>query len=201
MRNIIYLSLIVATLLSACAKEELVLDPIQDEPLFKVDVNKNNESFLIEAGRNDFYLFTDYTLGQSADNFSPLSEFAKLEDCSSDCTEAFNIEIHNVSVEERENFFGENWEASNFALKSNSDPLGNVSFSYTDAAGVTYSSNLGEQSNSAFFKVTNIQSYLKNEKNQDTKLMYAELDCELYDNSGNSISFSNGELVFAVAIL
>ena len=117
MRYTSYAVLGILFLLSACAKEKLEVIIPSQQPIFKVNLLKDGDSLLIEAGRNDFYLFTDNIISTAGDVFSPYSEFAKLDQCTVDCLEAFSIQIRNIPIDEVDTYFSEeNLNPGNFDL-------------------------------------------------------------------------------------
>jgi hypothetical protein len=96
MRNTTYFFLVVLFFFSSCAKEQLEVDIPPQTPLFKVNLMKDGQQLLIEAGKDDFYLFTDASISTAGDVFAPISEFAKLEPCIANCLETFSINIKNL---------------------------------------------------------------------------------------------------------
>ena len=201
MRKTILFAFSLLFLITACNKEKLEVDIPPQVPLFKVDLIKDGEPLLIEAGRNDFYLYTDNNLDASGVAFNPFSVFAKLDPCTSDCHESFSVHILNIPVEEVEIYFNEeDFNPEKFALGIDSNLPGAVEISYTSSEGVLYKSSLGDQDPTDFFNLTQIEPYLENENGQQTKLIHVGLQCRLFNSTGESIAFSQGELVVAVAL-
>lgn len=200
MRNTFYY-LAFLFLFTACAKENLELDLPQDEPLFIVDVMKNGSEFLIEAGRDDFYLFTDNSLNEIDEVFSPYSEFAKTDQCTSECLESFSLTILNIPTNEADSYFNNDpIVPSKFNLKATTSDAGAVLISYINPQGTVYLTSNGIQEENDHFTITAIQPYLKNENGQDTKLIHADLDCHLYSGTGDVLEIKSGKIIIAVAL-
>jgi hypothetical protein len=77
-------------IIASCKPEELPPNDV-GTPVFSV----SGSSVDITAGKNDFYLFTDYKK-DADDVYSFIARFAKLSDCESDCKEELLIEIRDA---------------------------------------------------------------------------------------------------------
>ncbi len=201
MRNTTYLFLVVLFFFASCAKEQLEVEVPQQTPLFKVNLMKNGQPLLIEAGKDNFYLYTDASVSADGDIFAPISEFSKLDPCTSNCLETFSINIKNIPTAEVNSYFDEtDFNPEKFNLLANPDSAGAVIIKYVNQDGIEYLSSLGAQTNENHFTITEIETYLNNDKGQQTKLVHAILQCNLYNNSGTSIELKSEEIIVAIAI-
>ncbi len=90
----------------------------------------------------------------------------------------------------------------NFSVLTNQYPnplsLSNVTITWTDNSGITYSSNTITQPNDSFFQIISVENYLNNENNQPTKKLHVKLKCTLTDGI-NTIQITDGDAVIAVS--
>ncbi|MEQ1733170.1 MAG: PKD domain-containing protein [Bacteroidia bacterium] len=80
----------------------------------------------------------------------------------------------------------------------NIKPFANIIITYTDGNGVVYTSNASKQPANSSFKITAIDSYDNNERNELVKKLKINFNCTLY-NATNSIQINNGEATIAVS--
>ena len=77
--------------ISACTKEEIV--PDHSEPVFATGAfSGDREIFSINAGENDFFMFTDIPVLAVSKN-TIYSRLAKSSDCRSQCSESFELRV------------------------------------------------------------------------------------------------------------
>jgi len=76
--------------------------------------------------------------------------------------------------------------------------LSNITVTWTDNAGVVYTSNNAQQPSSSYFQITSVQDYLKNQNNQPTKKLHLKFKCKVF-NGANSRQIDNGDAVIAVS--
>lgn len=79
------------------------------------------------------------------------------------------------------------------------DYFSTLNIQYVDDNGIIYSSALGEQLNSSFINITNIEDYLMNDDGFSTKKISLEFACRLYDHNGSYKDLSNGSGTIAIA--
>lgn len=84
------------------------------------------------------------------------------------------------------------------AAVSNTLNLSNVVVEWTDANGVTYSSENNSQPAISGFKIVSVEEYNLNEWSQRTKKIKALFNCTLYSGS-TSVTLTDAEFVFAIA--
>ena len=90
--NLVFVGLIVGLTMIGCKKKPIVPIPsdFEGETVFKVDGKLDNNSLSIEAGKEDFYMYTDYELnGENLMEFT--GEFQKNEKCEGICNEKLKI--------------------------------------------------------------------------------------------------------------
>ncbi len=75
--------------------------------------------------------------------------------------------------------------------------LSKIIITWVDAKGLKYSSDDTFQPSDSFFKITSIENYSKNEKNQSTKKIHATFKC-MCSNGLKTVPVS-GEAVFAIS--
>jgi hypothetical protein len=92
------------------------------------------------------------------------------------------------------------FNAEKFNLLADPDTAGAIVIKYIDQGGVEYLSSLGVQANGNYFTITDIESYLNNDKGQQTKLVHAVLQCNLFNDTGESLELKSGEIIIAIAI-
>jgi hypothetical protein len=191
----------IVLLFSACAKEQVDINVGSTAPLFKVNMSIDNlEQLLIEAGKEDFYLYTNY-LNDSLEGLLHMnSEFSKLDECISDCSLAFAIAINNIPIGEVDAYFADDADFSKFDIASAPESPGHVVLSFTNNDGVEFRTDLGVQNETAAFTIQSIQRYQKNELGQQTKLLRAVFSGTFYNDVNEQFSVNNGDLVFAVAV-
>jgi hypothetical protein len=188
-------------LFSACVKEEVDINVGSSAPLFKVNMSINNlEQLLIEAGKEDFYLFTNYLNDSTEDLVHMSSEFSKLDNCLSDCVIAFSISTNNIPSAEVDAYFAADADFSNFKISSAPESSGHIVLTFTNHDGVEFRTDLGLQNETTVFTIQNIQPYHKNELGQETKLLSAVFSATFYNEANEQFSVNDGELVFAVAV-
>lgn len=95
--NIYILSLIGALFFwTGCDSVEFPPDP-DTEIIFFIDGTMEGETFLVEAGKESVYLFTDYNF--NTDNVYEFNgNFEKTAICTTDCDEAISITINNYAL-------------------------------------------------------------------------------------------------------
>lgn len=86
------------------------------------------------------------------------------------------------------------------AQNANANPLGfsNITITWTDAAGMVYSSANSYQPYNSFFKILSVDDYQNNSTGQRTKKIHLNFKCKLYSTS-DSLQVDNGDAVIAVA--
>jgi len=90
---------------------------------------------------------------------------------------------------------------ANFIVSSNTNnpnpmAFSNVIVKWTDANGITYTSENASGQSTGFFKIISVENYSVNENGQTTKKVKASIKCILYDGT-NTIQLDNAEIVFA----
>jgi PKD repeat protein len=80
----------------------------------------------------------------------------------------------------------------------NVKPFANIIITYTDGNGVVYTSNASKQPATSGFKITAVENYDNNERNELVKKLKINFNCTLY-NATNSIQINNGEATIAVS--
>ncbi len=92
--------------------------------------------------------------------------------------------------------------ATNFSLIGrqtlNDFPFSKVTVSWTDDAGITYSSNNPLQSATSSFQIVSVEDYDKNENNDDLKKVRIRFNCIVY-NQSKVLKIDNAEVIIAVA--
>ncbi|MFK7947989.1 MAG: PKD domain-containing protein [Saprospiraceae bacterium] len=79
------------------------------------------------------------------------------------------------------------------------DYFSTLNIQYVDNNGIIYSSALGEQPNSSFINITNIEDFSANENDLPTKKITLEFACRLYDVDGNHKDLNNGSGTIGIA--
>lgn len=79
------------------------------------------------------------------------------------------------------------------------DYFSTLNIQYIDENGIVYSSALGEQPNTSFIHIVNVEDYLQNEEGLSTKKIELEFVCRLYDVDGNYKDVSDGIGTIAIA--
>lgn len=74
-----------------------------------------------------------------------------------------------------------------------------LNIQYIDENGNLFSSALGEQPDSSFIHIIDIQDFILNEDNLPTKKIDLEFSCRLYDINGNYKELSNGTGTIGIA--
>ncbi len=90
------LLLLLLSFWTACRKVELP-PPVEESPVFAISADLDGRPFLLEAGIEEYYLFTEYR----EDNQGFLSfvgRWEKTSDCTSDCLESLEVEIRNTAI-------------------------------------------------------------------------------------------------------
>lgn len=92
--------------------------------------------------------------------------------------------------------------AANFNVSGNqtlgSLPFSRVAVSWTDEAGITYSSNNPFQPITSSFQIVTVEDYGKNENNDDLKKVRIRFNCTVYNQTKN-LKIDNAEVIIAVA--
>ncbi|MEP7169990.1 MAG: PKD domain-containing protein, partial [Bacteroidota bacterium] len=89
-----YLILFIILFLASCKKNDDPV-PVLEQPVFKVTGTVNGQPLNIQAGVNDYIMFTDYTF----DNVSSVFEFngsLRKYNCAS-CSNSLNVKIRNYA--------------------------------------------------------------------------------------------------------
>lgn len=84
-------------------------------------------------------------------------------------------------------------------IKNIESTLSNVAISYTNESGQVFSTKNGAQTSQRYFKIVKITPFAKNENNQSTVMVEAEIKCTLYDNNGETLELESNQLIFAIA--
>jgi hypothetical protein len=114
---------------------------------------------------------------------------------------------HNISVTANtyivplggNNSFAMNYSISAPVPITDSLGLSNVTIIYTDPSGDVYTTADSTQKGGNFFQVVSVAPYNNNENNETTKQLHVKFNCTLYDNTGKSLTITNGDAVIAVA--
>ncbi len=191
---------------SACQEEDPFLgagiydENYADSPVFLF--TNQSTSTEIQAGVNDFYMYATYDF-LSTEEIVFNSQFIKLESCSVDCEEslAFYIKTVNAEYTNGDVLNSQALVLGNYDFSDSQDFLaGNVTVEYTSVDGITYRSDLAEQTSESYFIVNTVSDYLKNENNDPTKLVELELTCVLKAVDGEQlIEFVNATGTIAIA--
>ena len=87
----------------------------------------------------------------------------------------------------------------NFVPKgSTSNYLSTVKISWTDALGISYTSDYSPQPLSSYFQIVSVSEYSKNENNQKTKKLHVKFKCQVF-NALNSAQIDGADAVISVA--
>jgi PKD repeat protein len=76
--------------------------------------------------------------------------------------------------------------------------LSGITVKWTDASGITYTSDNSLQPLSSYFKIISVETYDNNENNETTKKIRVQFKCKVY-NGTNSKSIDNAETVICVS--
>ncbi len=90
---------------------------------------------------------------------------------------------------------------SNFvvdAIVANPLKTSNIVVNWTDANGITYTSNHSSQPNASNFEVVTIENFDVNENGQATKKVRVKFNCIVY-NGSQSLIITNADVVLAIA--
>lgn len=88
----IYILLIIITL-GSCTQSDLVA-PLVEEPVFTIESTLDNEALNWEAGNDNVYMFTEYSI-DSLDIYTFTGRLAKDSDCTIDCEESLTFSIRS----------------------------------------------------------------------------------------------------------
>ena len=104
----------------------------------------------------------------------------------------------NVSTE---NFSGCLADFSYGIQGTNSNPLAlsNIIITWTDSAGLEYTSNDSQQPSDSYFQIVSVEHYLNNESSQPTKKLHIKFKCSLFNINNSPISIDNGDAIIAVS--
>ena len=182
-------------------KDDLFLDNIySDEPIFNFFANEGE--YVIEAGKNGFYMFADYEV-DDMDVYSFVARFAKLSTCLEKCDEELIIKIRDfqpsgssgpieiaASITTGDYFFSDNQDID----------FRDVLIEYTNEDGKTFRTDLAEQNVENTFKILAVSDFNVNENGNPTKKVDVTFSCILGDVDNElEISFINAEAVISVA--
>lgn len=84
--------------LASCRGDEPPIGNPESEVIFFIDGTIDGNEFLIEAGRENVYLFTDYSLDSNG-LYQFKGDFEKTNNCTTNCMEAFSITINNYTTD------------------------------------------------------------------------------------------------------
>jgi PKD repeat protein len=90
-----------------------------------------------------------------------------------------------------------NYNYSSFGL-SNPLNLSNIILEWTDANGITYTSDNNSQPALSNFRILSVEDYKLNENGEKTKKITVSANCTLY-NGTSTVLLENAQLVFALA--
>ena len=92
---------LILCLITACDKEKLPGESTEGEVVFSVDYTVDGTSKAIDAGKDDYYMFTDFV--EEEDMVYTFSGTLKKENCTTDCGEQLRIEIrdHHRNIDNR----------------------------------------------------------------------------------------------------
>lgn len=81
---------------------------------------------------------------------------------------------------------------------SNPYSLSKAVITWTDNAGITYTSNNISQPSTSYFQIVSVENYLTNQNNEPTKKLHVKFKCNVFNN-GTSHQIDNGDAVIAVS--
>jgi PKD repeat protein len=83
---------------------------------------------------------------------------------------------------------------------SNYSGFSNVTVTWRDASGNTYTSNNSAQPSSSYFRLLSVEDYQNNGNGEHTKKIHLNVKCKVYcQSTGDSLQIDNGDAVIAVA--
>jgi len=87
-----------------------------------------------------------------------------------------------------------------FVEPSDSLRLGKLDLNWTDASGVRYESKLTQQDSSAYFVITDVIPFGKNDEGEEVMCIKGDFQCEMRAvNSGKKIRFEQGKFSLGIA--
>ncbi len=81
---------------------------------------------------------------------------------------------------------------------SNPNGFSNVTITWKDDSGTTYTSNNSAQPSSSYFKLISAEDYLNNTNGERTKKIHVKFKCKVF-SATDSLDIENGDAVIAVA--
>lgn len=84
-------------------------------------------------------------------------------------------------------------------IKNIESTLSNITISYTNDSGQFFSTKNGNQTSQQYFRIVKVTPSEKNENNQPTVKIEAEIKCTLYNNNGETLELESNQLIFAIA--
>lgn len=91
------------------------------------------------------------------------------------------------------------FDSQGFKVLDINNLLSKALITYTAPNGSRYSTDNGEQATNSYFQITSVEDYIDNENGLATQKITANVQCQLFDESGNSELLKIDSLVFAVA--
>lgn len=205
--SIIYWLTLLSFIFLACAGEKddglfqpVAEDFISDQPVFKFTAS--SEQYRIQAGVNDFYMFTEYEFVDNLHTF--ISRFSKLSSCDVACEESLVIRIKDFQTVESsaQVAIDQSIQTGEYSFSAGASlSLSEVSIEYTNVNGITYYSDQAAQDASNIFTIHSIEDFADNENGNPTKKLTVSFDCELANETNNDpfISFRNATAVIGIA--
>ncbi len=198
-----YFLLLILTMITACSvdqDDDFFQDTIiSDEPIFYFSTM--DSEYRIEAGKNDFYMFTEYEV-DDMNVYSFIARFAKLSTCSFECDEELIIKIRNSESTNLPDIVQINSAVSTgeytFAGTQELD-FSEVVIEYTNSEGVIYSSTLTDRNEDRAFQILSVSDFNLNENGQLTKKLEVAFTCDLVNLDEDMIHFVNASAVIGIA--
>lgn len=162
-----------------------------------------NQSFLVSTTGNPVSYFWNFGDGTTSSAVSPIHNYTtpgiykiclQITDTNTSIINACaNIRSANYTI----------GCITNFAFlvptsQSNPNKYSTAIITWTDNAGVVYSSKHVTQPSDSYFKILSVEDYNTNEKGETTKKIHAQFKCKL-SNGSSSITITDGNAVFAIS--
>ena len=181
-----------------------------ETPVFQIEGMLDNEQIFIEAGRENYYMFTSYGL----DSNSVLSFHGLLKDVG--CNSQLNCDqlITEFIIYDNKVYDPNKGEPVELNTTQNIEfvdltgdggnallPMQNIGIVLNVYLnGLMYSTGFALQNESSFFEITEVESYKANEVGNETRKIGIRFECTLKNNLNQSIGFTEGGGIIGVAL-
>lgn len=172
-----------------------------DMPVFMADFSVSDSSYQLIAGKDNYYMFTDYYM-DALQVLTAVGSFSKTTCVDSVCPKTLRFEIRNTDLSAT--FFNTNSVANNFTFYQDvasldSLQLGRATITWTDWEGTEWKTNSGQQGLNSYFNILSVLPYESNEKNQATYLLEVNFKGLLYNALGAFVPIQ-GAGVIAIGV-